>query len=93
MDGLIADSAEAEVERQVESERIAYLVRFYFEELRGRQREIFELADLQGKSTAEIAELLGIKPVTVRVTLLHARRAIRLRILEEHPEVLEDYAP
>ena len=81
------------VDREDQTARIAYLVHFYFQELRGRQRQIFELSDLQGKPATEIAERLGVKPVTVRVSLLRARRTIRLRILEEHPELLEGYDP
>lgn len=74
-----------------DAERIGELVRFHARRLSRRQREVFDLADLQGKTAGEIAEQLGVEPVTVRVTLLKARRAIRLRMLEAHPELLEEY--
>jgi RNA polymerase sigma-70 factor (ECF subfamily) len=76
-----------------ETRRIAELVRFYLRELRGRQREAFELVDIHGQSPAEVAERLGVKPVTVRAWVTRARQRIRLRMLEAHPELLEDYEP
>jgi RNA polymerase sigma-70 factor (ECF subfamily) len=71
--------------------RLAGLVAAYFQELPPRQRLIFDLADLQGLSTLEIAEMLRMKPVTVRANLFKARRTIRRRMLELHPELEEGY--
>ncbi|MGH7546049.1 MAG: RNA polymerase sigma factor [Gemmatimonadota bacterium] len=71
--------------------RVVGLVAAYFRELPDRQRQIFDLADLQGLTTAEIAERLRMKRVTVRGNLFKARRAIRARILERHPELEEGY--
>jgi RNA polymerase sigma-70 factor (ECF subfamily) len=73
--------------------RIGALVRLHAASLSARQREVFDLADLQGIPTAEVAARLGVEPVTVRVTLMKARRAIRLRMLEAHPELLEEFEP
>jgi RNA polymerase sigma-70 factor (ECF subfamily) len=50
-----------------------------------RQREVFHLADLEGCPIADIAERLGMSPVTARVHLLHARRTLRARMLERWP--------
>jgi RNA polymerase sigma-70 factor (ECF subfamily) len=71
--------------------RLAHLVRAYRAELPRRQREVFELVDMRGHSPVEVAERLGISPATVRVLLLKARRAIRSRMLAEHPRLLEEY--
>lgn len=71
--------------------RLASLVRRYLGELSPRQREVFDLADLQGLDAIEIAEMLELEPVTVRVHLSRARRAIRSRMLECHPEWIEEY--
>lgn len=68
------------------------VVRTFFAELPPRQREIFDLADLQGLTSVQIAERLGIEPVSVRANLFKARRVLRARILERHPELLEDRA-
>ena len=55
------------------------------------EREVFELGDLRGMNAPEIAKRLNVKAVTVRTQLMRARRKIRLRMLEQHPGLLEDY--
>ncbi|HEX9580312.1 MAG TPA: RNA polymerase sigma factor [Gemmatimonadales bacterium] len=66
------------------------LVRSFFEALPGKQRQVFDLADLQGFGQSEIAEMLGINPATVRAHLFRARRAIRARILALDPTLREE---
>ena len=78
-------------ERDAMAGRLAILVASYLDVLNGREREVFELGDLRGLNATEIAERLGVKAVTVRTQLMRARRKIRLRMLEEHPELLEGY--
>lgn len=70
---------------------LARVIGAFFEELPGRQREIFDLAELQGLSTTEISERLGIEPVSVRASLFKARRTLRSRILQNHPELAEEW--
>ena len=65
------------------------VVRAFFHELPPRQREIFDLFDLQGLTSVEIADQLGIEPVSVRANLFKARRTLRARILEERPDLWE----
>jgi RNA polymerase sigma factor (sigma-70 family) len=88
--GLVIERAE-EPSETLDDRRLAELVRRYVTELPPRQRQVFELADLGGHSPVEIAELLGMETVTVRGNLFKARRAIRMRILEQHPKLLEEY--
>lgn len=76
----------------LDARAIAELVGVYAKELTPRQREVFDLVDLQGMSVAEIAERLGLEQVTVRVLLSRARKTIRLRILEAHPRLLAEYS-
>jgi RNA polymerase sigma-70 factor (ECF subfamily) len=71
--------------------KLAQLVLRYFDDLPVRQREVFELADLQGLSAPEIGLLLGMKPVTVRANLFKARRTIRQRMLAHHSKLVEEY--
>ena len=71
--------------------KLAQLVLRYFDELPARQREVFELADIQGLSAPEIGVRLGMKPVTVRANLFKARRTIRQRMLAHHSKLLEEY--
>jgi RNA polymerase sigma-70 factor, ECF subfamily len=70
---------------RVDRERAAALIQELFAELPSRQREIFDLVDLQGLSPAETAERTGMKPATVRANLFKARAAIRRKLLATHP--------
>jgi len=77
-------------EAEMQAQDVGAMVRRAFMELPDRQREIFDLVDLQGYSPAEIAESLQMNPVTVRANLCKARRAIRSSILEADPEIAEE---
>jgi RNA polymerase sigma-70 factor (ECF subfamily) len=70
---------------------IADVVREFLTELPQRQREVFNLVDLQDATSIEVSEMLNMKPVTVRANLFRARRALRARILERHPALAEEY--
>ena len=74
---------------RVDRERAASVIRELFAELPRRQREIFDLVDLQGFSPAEAAERAGMKPVSVRANLFKARKAIREGLLATHPSYSE----
>jgi RNA polymerase sigma factor (sigma-70 family) len=74
---------------RVDRERAASVIRELFAELPRRQREIFDLVDLQGFSPAEAAERTGRKPVSVRANLFKARKAIRESLLATHPSYSE----
>ena len=70
---------------RVDRERAANVILELFSELPQRQREIFDLVDLQGLSPAEVAARTGMKAVSVRANLFKARSAIRARFLATHP--------
>ena len=74
-----------------ESDRIAALVRACLDELSHRERQVFEMADLNGVATGEIAAELNLEPVSVRAALSRARKRIRLRMMEQHRYLLEEY--
>lgn len=78
--------------RRLYAREVAGLVETFFRDLPARQRQIFDLVDLQGLEPAEVAELLDMNGSTVRANLFKARRTIRLRVLEEAPELEEGYA-
>jgi len=88
-DELAPDPPVAPDERADRS-TVGAIVRTFFQELPPRQREVFDLADLQGLTSVEIGERLGIEPVSVRAHLFKARRTLRARILASHPELVED---
>ena len=75
---------------RVERAELRELIGAFFEELPERHRAAFDLIELQGKTAAEAAELMGIEPVSVRANLFKARRRLRARILEMRPELAGD---
>lgn len=77
--------------RALHASRLTDAVRDFFDALPPRQREVMELVDFEGLQSVEVAEMLGIEPVSVRANLFKARRTIRERVLERHPELMEGY--
>ncbi len=77
--------------RDLATEGLARLEAGYRDELSSQQQRVFSMIDPEGRSTAEVADELGLSPSTVRVHLARARQTIRLRMLAEHPELLEEY--
>jgi RNA polymerase sigma-70 factor (ECF subfamily) len=73
----------------LEHQQLLRIVRAFFGELSDRQREVFDLVDLQGCEPIEAAEMLEIDAATARTHLFRARRLIRRRIMEHHPELAE----
>lgn len=65
----------------IEMKRTMRLIRTLLGELPMRQREVFDLVDLQGLTPKEAAELLETNPSTLRVHLLRARRRMRREML------------
>lgn len=55
-----------------------------------RQREVFVLCDLEGRTPSEVAAMLDMKDVSVRASLFKARGAIRRHILATHPYYREE---
>jgi RNA polymerase sigma-70 factor (ECF subfamily) len=80
-----------DITRHDERERLSAFVRACLTKLSDREREVFEMADLKGMSATDIAAALGVQPVSVRATLSRARRRIRIRMMEQHRHLLEDY--
>ena len=71
--------------------QLVAVVRALLDDLPARQRAVFALADLEDRSTSEIAEMLEIEEATVRVTLFKARRSIRAKMLTKQPRLVEEY--
>ena len=72
-----------------ERSELAELLHAFFKDLPRRQREVFDLVELQGVSATEAAQILGIRPTSVRGNLFKARRNLRRRILATWPDVRE----
>jgi RNA polymerase sigma-70 factor (ECF subfamily) len=74
---------------RVDRQRLAAEVHAFFGHLPARQREIFDLVDLQGYDPLEVALMTGIKPTTVRANLFKARTAVRAHLIARHPGAAE----
>jgi RNA polymerase sigma-70 factor, ECF subfamily len=74
---------------RVDREQAVALIRESAATLSHRQREVFDLVDLQGYSPVEVGEMLALKPVSVRANLFKARASVRRAILSLHPRFLE----
>lgn len=94
----LAASARARPEREVyvtdpgtrvDREWVAARIRAVFGNLPARQREIFDLVDLQGFEPAEVARMTGTNPATVRANLFKARAAVRAHLIARHPGAAE----
>lgn len=70
---------------RVDQQRTIALIRATAATLPLRQREVFMLCDLEGRTPTEVARILDVKDVSVRASLFKARAAIRRSILETHP--------
>ena len=68
---------------QIEMKRTLRLIRTLMRELPMRQREVFDLVDLQGLKPREAADLLEMNPNTLRVHLFRARRKMRKEMLAQ----------
>ena len=84
----LSSSTEERLE-QIDNARSVALIRMLFTELPPRQRELIDLVDTQGFKTVEAAEMMEIEPETARVHLMRARRTLRARMLELHPQLFE----
>jgi RNA polymerase sigma-70 factor, ECF subfamily len=70
---------------RVDRERAVELIRAIAATLPMRQREVFILCDIEGRTPAEVAGMLAMKDVSVRASLFKARTSIRRTILATHP--------
>ncbi len=74
---------------RVDRQRAVALIRVVAETLPMRQREVFVLCDLEGRTPSEAAAMLDMKDVSVRASLFKARASIRRQILATHPSYRE----
>ena len=88
--GMLADDA-ADPADDAERGELRLLLATLFQELPRRQREVFDLVELQGVPAVEAAGILGIRATSVRGNLFKARRNLRRRILASWPEIEEDW--
>jgi RNA polymerase sigma-70 factor, ECF subfamily len=83
--GVVSAATEERLQA-IDDAQSVVLIRTLFAALPPRQRELIDLVDTQGYKAVEAAEMLEIEPETARVHLLRARRTLRTKMLELHPE-------
>ena len=74
---------------RVDREWVAARIRAFYRDLPARQREVFDLVDLQGYDPSEVARLTGLHAGTVRANLFKARAAVRAHLIARHPGAAE----
>jgi RNA polymerase sigma-70 factor (ECF subfamily) len=81
------------IEEEVDRRNLRTLISTFVEDLPRRQREVFQMSELQGLSSPEIGKILKMDPGSVRAALFKARKTLRRQILQQHPEFVEEYLP
>ena len=56
------------------------------ESLSPRQKTVFPLREVEGLSSAEVAEIVGCRETTVRNHLFNARQILRREVKRQYPE-------
>jgi RNA polymerase sigma-70 factor (ECF subfamily) len=74
---------------RVDRQWVAARIRAFFGGLPARQREVFDLVDLQGFEPSEVAQMTGANAATVRAHLFRARAAVRAHLIARHPGAAE----
>lgn len=72
------------LQQQMEARDSTSWVEKIMEELPEQQKLVMQLRDVEEYEFDEIAELLDMKPNTVRVSLSRARKTVREKLMEKH---------
>ncbi len=72
------------LQKRVELNDSVSLVHKLIENLPEQQKLIIQLRDIEQYEFDEIAELIGMKPTAIRVSLSRARKTIKEQILKKH---------
>lgn len=81
----LAAPAETEPADRAGRQELVDLLLDFLGELPRRQREVFDLVELQGIAISDVASELRIRPSSVRGSLFKARRRLRQRMIAVWP--------
>ncbi len=84
---LLADDDIVRVQERIDAETRSRELYAALDGLTDAERAVFELSALDGLSATEAARALGIRPVTARVRLHRARRALRTELAPAEAQV------
>lgn len=80
--GQVKSQAVLDGQGEVERNELAWLLTRALDELPMDQRAAFVLLELEDRSSAEAAEIVGVPEGTIRTRLFHAKRKLRERLEE-----------
>lgn len=72
------------IQRSIETRDSVSWVEKIMDELPEQQKMVLQLRDIEDYDYDEIAEMLGMKPTAIRVTLSRARKTVREKLIEKH---------
>ena len=94
---LMAEQPPPDPERQAFSGELRTLLEWAIEQLPDGAREVFVLREVEGLSTAEVGEALGVSEDVVKTRLSRAKTALRRTVMDRTgataPEVFRFYRP
>jgi RNA polymerase sigma-70 factor, ECF subfamily len=97
MEALMRPSSTHDPERQAFSSELRALLESAIDDLPDGAREVFVLREVEGLSTAEVAETLGVSEDVVKTRLSRARATLRRSLLARTgaiaPDVFRFYRP
>lgn len=96
-EAFMTSDADLDPERRAASGELRVLLESAIDELPDGSREVFVLRQVEGMSTAEVADVLGVSEDVVKTRLSRARAALRRDLMERTgataPEVFRFYRP
>ena len=94
---FMAEPSPSDPERQAFSGELRALLEWAIEQLPDGAREVFVLREVEGLSTAEVGDALGVSEDVVKTRLSRAKTALRRTVMERTgstaPEVFRFYRP
>jgi RNA polymerase sigma-70 factor (ECF subfamily) len=96
-EAFMTSDADLDPERRAASGELRALLESAIDGLADGSREVFVLRQVEGMSTAEVADVLGVSEDVVKTRLSRARAALRRHLMERTgataPEVFRFYRP
>ena len=94
---FMADQSRLDPEREVFSGELRSLLEWAIDRLPSGAREVFVLREVEGLSTAEVADALGVSEDVVKTRLSRAKAALRRTVMERTgataPQVFRFFRP
>lgn len=90
---LMADNSAGVSGPKLEEREVSKIFAELADDLTEKQRAVFVLREVEGRSSEEVAELVGCRESTVRNHLFHARKVLRAALRERYPEYCQGQSP